>query len=70
MEQTIKRMVASIKAWYGGEIRAFTGEVRGYWIQYHWSARLARWLVTFWLCEWKWIISTLIAVSALFKIFG
>lgn len=35
-------------------------------VDYHWTAKIARYLVAFYLRHWQWILSTFIACGGLF----
>jgi len=68
-------MLKPIRRWYNGTPKTtviendpnsmvFFGPIFS--TEYHWTARLARALVAFYLKHWQWIWTTVIAVSALF----
>jgi hypothetical protein len=57
----VKRLIAAIVRWYGGEHVPPENDPNSAVMfamghqQYHWSARLARRLVQFYLENWKWL---------------
>ena len=65
----LKRWLARTKRWYKGEWKPFQTDpnspVVGVGLHRHWTARVAHGLVAFWLSNWKWIITTAIALVGL-----
>ena len=63
-------MIKKIQKWYDGEYRMFENDTNSSvvilagWYERHWTARICRIIVEFYLREWKWIIGTSIAVVA------
>lgn len=61
-------MMKWLSEWYNGKM--VVPESHGFVIfgphfEYHWTARIARALVAFYLRKWEWIWTTLIAVASL-----
>lgn len=62
---------AAIKKWWDGTTRPYENPPNsslvfiGFTTEWHWSARIARWLVAFWKAEWKWIVGTMMAMIGL-----
>lgn len=67
----LERAWSAIVAWYIGEWAAHKNEPGssiffiGGDTHYHWTARVARFVVGFFAKEWKWIIGTGLAVCGL-----
>ena len=64
-------MLKKIRNWYEGEIIPDANDPNssvvfiGWHTERHWTAKIARAVVEFYLREWKWIFGTLIAVASL-----
>lgn len=66
-------MLKWIKHWYNGEtemddpiIEPGLVIVPAPYTQYHWTAKIARSVVSFYLAHWQWIWGTVIAIASLF----
>lgn len=58
----------AVVKWYQGTIEVLPPDVGvvGFTHEIHWTARIARALVGFWLRHWQWIIGTGIAIVGLY----
>lgn len=68
-------MFSRIKRWYDGEskIQEFENDPDSsivimplLYTEYHWSAKIARAIVGFYLRHWQWVWSTIIAILGLY----
>lgn len=60
------RLKERIREWYHGPFETFdSAHIIGGFHNPHWTARIVRTLVEFWLEHWKWIITTVLAIIAL-----
>lgn len=68
-------MFSRIKRWYNGEskMQEFDNAPDSsivimpyFYTEYHWSAKIARAIVGFYLRHWQWVWSTIIAVLGLY----
>jgi hypothetical protein len=60
-----------IKKWYEGEFDPARNDPHtSFWmvgsVRRHWTARLARWAIDFYMREWKWVLGTAGAVIVFF----
>jgi len=58
-------MLNVIKDWWTGKEYFVDGRLPGIRYKHHWTAKIAHIIVSFYLEHWKWIWSTIIAISAL-----
>lgn len=64
-------MMSKIQKWYEGKFTPYENDpnsrvfVMGWSYERHWTARIARVLVDFYLREWKWIWGTAFAIVGL-----
>lgn len=64
-------LIEKIKNWYDGEFILYKNDphdtvvIIGGSYKRHWTARIARLLVKFWLAHWQWTIATALAVCGL-----
>jgi len=67
-------MLSRIKRWYSGESKSHEFEndpdsslviIPMPYTEYHWSAKIARAIVGFYLRHWQWVITTVIAIIGL-----
>jgi hypothetical protein len=67
----VARYQSEIRKWYEGETKFHDNPpgtaaiIIGWWVERHWTSRLAHKLVGFWMAEWKWIIATFLALVGL-----
>jgi len=60
-----------IKNWYCGTPKAYENDrddslqIIGMYVEYHWTAKIARLLVQFYLAHWQWIWSMAVALCSL-----
>lgn len=69
-------MIQHVKEWYNGEVKIYEFDndsddgslyvMPMIYTEYHWTAKAARNVVTFYIQHWQWIWSTLIAFLALY----
>lgn len=66
-----------IKRWYNGESVMESPSTVGMivmtplpYTRYHWTAKLVRTCVAFYLANWKWIWTTVVAIAAVLQIKG
>jgi hypothetical protein len=61
-----------IKNWYEGEFIPYENDpnlnifILGGNQEIHWTAKIARWIISFWSEHWKFIITILVAVTGLY----
>jgi len=76
MGRLVIMLFKKIKKWYYGEYKLFENDpnspvifVGGYYVK-HWTAKFANIVVKFYLEHWKWLWSTIIAITiAIIKLF-
>ena len=67
-DMTLRKLIEN---WYEGEFIPYENDpydsvvIIGGTYKRHWTARIARTLVKFWLNHWQWIIGTAIAICGL-----
>ncbi len=68
-------MISRIKRWYNGEskMKVFENDrdssiffMTSFYTEFHWSAKIARAIVSFYLQHWQWVWSTIIAILGLY----
>lgn len=66
-------MIKAIKRWYDGEAKMTEGYsgtgiviMPAPYTEYHWTARIARTIVQFYLSHWQWIWGTAIALLGIY----
>jgi hypothetical protein len=66
-------MFSLIKRWYNGEQKirkndpeSLVSFVPGVYTEYHWSAKIARAIVAFYLRHWQWVWGMIIAIVSLY----
>ena len=70
----LKRALGAVRSWYDGRPISHDDPPRssvvliGFAYRRHWTAAVARSLVSFWLRHWQWIIGTVIAVAGLLAV--
>ncbi len=58
-------MVKKIKCWWKGEEYYIEGVFPGVRYRRHWSSKMAHIIVDFYLANWKWLWTTIIAIIGL-----
>lgn len=60
------KIIEKIKRWYNGDIKAYKGELIGFYTKRHWTSKIVHVFVEFYLSHWKWIWGFCIAVLSLY----
>jgi len=58
-------MLKTIRNWYSGEVKVHQNVV-GIYTKRHWTAKVARHMVTFYLKNWQWLWSTFFIIIGLY----
>ncbi len=58
-------MIDKIKKWWTGEEYYIEGALPGIRYKHHWTAKITRPLVDFYLNHWKWIFTTTLGICGL-----
>jgi hypothetical protein len=68
----LRFLVDKVRTWYGGEWKPYENPPGSAVVfmgvganERHWTAKVARVLIRFWLAHWQWIIGAAIAVAGL-----